>query len=142
MGNFKGPDYFNIESSLAEEEIMVRDSIREFVVDNILPVIEENYQNGTFPMELIPQLGELGVFGMTLPQEYGCAGMNNIAYGLVMQELERGDSGLRSFASVQSGLVMYPIYKFGSDEQREYWLPKLAKAEKIGCFGLTEPDYG
>jgi glutaryl-CoA dehydrogenase len=142
MGNFKSPDYFNIESSLAEEEIMVRDSIREFVVDNVLPVIEENYQNGTFPMELVSQLGELGVFGMTLPQEYGCAGMNNIAYGLVMQELERGDSGLRSFASVQSGLVMYPIYKFGSEEQREFWLPKLAKAEKIGCFGLTEPDYG
>jgi len=139
---FVGVDYFNIEDLLSEEEIMVRDSVRKFVDDNVIPVIEEHYQKGTFPMDLIPKLGELGVFGMTLPQKYGCAELNNVAYGLAMQELERGDSGVRSFASVQSALVMYPIYTFGSDEQKEKWLPELATGEKIGCFGLTEPDYG
>jgi glutaryl-CoA dehydrogenase len=139
---FVGVDYYNIEDLLTEEEILVRDSVRKFVDDNVIPVIEKHYQDGTFPMDLIPKLGELGVFGMTLPQKYGCAEMNNVAYGLAMQELERGDSGVRSFASVQSALVMYPIYTFGSEEQREKWLPKLAAGEKIGCFGLTEPDYG
>ncbi len=142
MEKFKDIDYFEIKHLLTEEELMVRDTVREFTEDKIIPVIEKNYREGTFPMDLIPQLGELGIFGMTLPQEYGCAGLNNVSYGLVMQELERGDSGVRSFASVQSGLVMYPIYTFGSEEQKKEWLPKLASGEKIGCFGLTEPDYG
>jgi len=142
LQKFVGVDYFNIEDLLTEEEILVRDSVRKFVDENVIPVIEEHYQKGTFPMDLIPKLGELGVFGMTFPQKYGCAEMNNVAYGLAMQELERGDSGVRSFASVQSALVMYPIYTFGSEEQKEKWLPQLAAGEKIGCFGLTEPDYG
>ena len=142
MQKFVGVDYFNIEDLLTEEEILVRDSVRKFVDENVIPIIEEHYQKGTFPMDLIPKLGELGVFGMTFPQKYGCAEMNNVAYGLAMQELERGDSGVRSFASVQSALVMYPIYTFGSEEQKEKWLPQLAAGEKIGCFGLTEPDYG
>lgn len=142
MEKFSGVDYFHFDSLLSEEELLVRNTVREFVDDKIIPIIEEKYREGVFPMELIPQLGELGVFGITLPEKYGCAGMNNVAYGLVMQELERGDSGVRSFASVQSGLVMYPIHEFGSEEQKDYWLPKLASGEKIGCFGLTEPDYG
>lgn len=142
MKKFEGVDYFNIDALLTEEERMIRDTVREFVDDEVIPIIEKNYREGTFPMELATKMGELGVFGMTLPQEYGCAGLNNVAYGLVMQELERGDSGVRSFASVQSGLVMYPIYTFGSEEQRKKWLPTLATGEKIGCFGLTEPDYG
>ena len=142
MNKFAGVDYFNIDSLLSEEERMVRDSVREFVDDQVIPTIEENYRNGTFPQEMVPKLAELGVFGITLPQKYGCAEMNNVAYGLAMQELERGDSGVRSFASVQSSLVMYPIYEFGSEEQKDFWLPKLAAGEKIGCFGLTEPDYG
>lgn len=142
MQKFVGVDYYNIEDLLSEEEILVRDSVRKFIDDNVIPVIEKHYQDGTFPMDLIPKLGELGVFGMTLPQKYGCAEMNNVAYGLAMQELERGDSGVRSFASVQSALVMYPIYTFGSEEQKEKWLPQLAAGQKIGCFGLTEPDYG
>jgi glutaryl-CoA dehydrogenase len=142
MNKFNGVDYFQIESLLSEEEILVRNSVREFVDHEIIPIIEEHYMQGSFPFSLVPKLAELGVFGPTLPQKYGCAGMNNVAYGLVMQELERGDSGVRSFASVQSGLVMYPIYTFGSEEQKDFWLPKLAAGEKIGCFGLTEPDYG
>jgi len=142
MNKFTGVDYFYFDSLLSEEELMVRNSVREFVNDKIIPIIEKKYREGLFPLELVSQMGELGIFGMTLPQKYGCAEMNNVAYGLVMQELERGDSGVRSFASVQSGLVMYPIYTFGSEEQRELWLPKLAGGEKIGCFGLTEPDYG
>jgi len=142
MNKFNGVDYFQIESLLSEEEILVRNSVREFVNHEIIPIIEEHYMQGSFPFSLVPKLAELGVFGPTLPQKYGCAGMNNVAYGLVMQELERGDSGVRSFASVQSGLVMYPIYTFGTEEQKEIWLPKLASGEKIGCFGLTEPDYG
>lgn len=142
MTSFKGVDYFNIESLLTEEEKMVRDSVRNFVEDQIIPSIEKHYQDSTFPAELIPKLAELGVFGITLPEKYGCANMNNVAYGLAMQELERGDSGVRSFASVQSSLVMYPIHEFGSEQHKDYWLPKLASGEKIGCFGLTEPDYG
>lgn len=142
MEKFKGVDYYNIESLFSEEEILVRNSVREFVEDEVIPIIEKHYREGTFPFDLVPKLGELGVFGLTLPQEYGCAGLNNVAYGLVMQELERGDSGVRSFASVQSGLVMYPIFTFGSEEQKKKWLPKLASGEMIGCFGLTEPDYG
>jgi len=138
----KPVDYYNIERSLNEEELLVRDSVRSFVDGEIIPIIEDNYQNAEFPLHLVLKLAELGVFGMTLPEKYGCANMNNVAYGLVNQELERGDSGVRSFVSVQNGLVMYPIYTFGSDQQKDKWLPKLATAEKIGCFGLTEPDYG
>jgi len=142
MQKFQGVDYYNIESLLSEEEIMIRNSVREFVSDVVIPIIEKHNRECTFPIDLVPKMGELGLFGTNLPQKYGCAELNNVAYGLVMQELERGDSGVRSFVSVQSALVMYPIYTFGSDEQKDFWLPKLAKGEKIGCFGLTEPDYG
>jgi glutaryl-CoA dehydrogenase len=142
MNKFTGADYYNLDDSLSSEELMIRDTIREFTDEQVLPVIEDHYMQGSFPMELVKQLGELGVFGMTLPKEYDCAELNNIVYGLVMQELERGDSGVRSFVSVQSGLVMYPIHEFGSEEQKKKWLPELAKGSLIGCFGLTEPDYG
>jgi glutaryl-CoA dehydrogenase len=127
---------------LSEEERAVRDTVRAWVDDNLIPVIGEHYLAGNFPKQLVPQMAELGLFGANLPEEYGCAGLNNVAYGLIMQELERGDSGLRSFASVQGALVMYPIYTFGSDEQKRRWLPKMASGDVIGCFGLTEPDYG
>ena len=142
MAKFQGVDYLNIDSLLSEEEILVRNTVREFVDDEVLPIIEKHNRAATFPIELAPKMGELGLMGATLPEEYGCAGLNNVSYGLMMQELERGDSGVRSFASVQSGLVMYPIFTFGSPVQKEQWLSKLAKAEKIGCFGLTEPDFG
>lgn len=142
MGKFTGVDYLNIDSLYSEDELLVRDTVREFVSGEIIPIIEEYNRKGEFPRHLIPKMAELGLFGSTLPQQYGCAEMNNVAYGLVMQELERGDSGIRSFASVQSALVMYPIFAFGSEEQKSFWLPKLASAEKIGCFGLTEPDFG
>lgn len=142
MPKFQGIDYYDTDSLLSEEEILVRNTVREFVDGNVLPIIEKHNRASTFPMDLVPKMGELGLLGSTLPSKFGCAEMNNVAYGLVMQELERGDSGIRSFASVQSALVMYPIYAFGSEEQKDYWLPKLARAEKIGCFGLTEPDYG
>lgn len=135
-------DYYNIESLLNEDEKMVRNSIRDFVDSKVLPIIEHCYQDNKFPVDLIPKMANLGLFGMTLPQKYGCAELNNVSYGLAMQELERGDSGVRSFVSVQSALVMYPIFKFGNETQKEFWLPKLAAGEKIGCFGLTEPDYG
>lgn len=139
---YQGVDYYQIDDLLTEEEKLIRNTIREFVDDKVLPIIEKHYREGTFPMDLIPSMAELGIFGATLPEKYGCANLNNVAYGLMMQELERGDSGVRSFASVQSALVMYPIYTFGTEEQKDYWLPKLAKCEKIGCFGLTEPDFG
>jgi len=142
MHKFLGVDYFDVESLLNEDEIMVRNSVREFVDSEIIPIIEKNYREDKFPIEIISKLAGMGLFGITLPQKYACAEMNNVAYGLVMQELERGDSGIRSFVSVQSSLVMYPIFTFGSEEQKDYWLPKLASGEKIGCFGLTEPDYG
>jgi glutaryl-CoA dehydrogenase len=142
MPKFQGVDYFALDGLLSEEEILVRNTVREYVEENILPVIESHNRAGTFPMHLIGQMAELGLFGATLPAAYGCAGMNNVAYGLVMQELERGDSGIRSFASVQSSLVMYPIFAYGSEEQKSRWLPRLAKGEAIGCFGLTEPDFG
>lgn len=142
MAQFQGVDYYMIDGLLSEEERMVRDTVRSFVDDEVLPIIEKHYREGTFPMPLVGKMAELSLFGATLPAKYGCAEMNNVAYGLVMQELERGDSGVRSFASVQSGLVMYPIFAFGSEEQKNQWLPALAKGEKIGCFGLTEPDYG
>ena len=135
-------DFYDIDSALSEEERAVRDSVRRFVDERVLPVIGDAYVQGRFPNELIPEMGELGVFGANLPEEYGCAGLNNVQYGLIMQELERGDSGVRSFASVQGALAMYPIYAFGSEEQKRRWLPPMAKGEVIGCFGLTEPDYG
>ena len=135
-------DFYNIDSVLSEDERAVRDSVRRFVDERVLPIIGTAYVEGRFPKELIPEMGELGVFGANLPEEYGCAGLNNVQYGLIMQELERGDSGVRSFASVQGALAMYPIYAFGSEEQKQQYLPKMATGEVIGCFGLTEPDYG
>jgi len=135
-------DLYNIDFALSEEERAIRDSIRQFVDEQVIPVIGKCYVEGRFPREIIPQMAELGVFGANLPEEYGCAGLSNVAYGLINQELERGDSGVRSFASVQGSLVMYPVYAFGSDEQKTHWLPKMASGEVIGCFGLTEPDYG
>jgi len=142
MSRFTETDYFNINELLTDEEKLVKDSVREFVKNEFNPIIEKHYQDSTFPIDLIPKLGALGLFGITMPEKYDCPNLNNVAYGLAMQELERGDSGLRSFASVQSSLVMYPIFTFGTEKQKEYWLPKLAKGEKIGCFGLTEPDFG
>jgi glutaryl-CoA dehydrogenase len=135
-------DFYNIDGVLSEEERAVRDSVRHFVNDRVLPIIGDAYVEGRFPRELIPEMGELGVFGANLPEEYGCAGLNNVQYGLIMQELERGDSGVRSFASVQGALAMYPIYAFGSEAQKQRWLPGMAKGTTIGCFGLTEPDFG
>ncbi len=131
----------DFDTLLTEEQRLVRDTVGDFVDERVLPIIEEAAWEGRFPRELVPGLAEMQVFGSTI-SEYGLPGLDNIAYGLIMQELERGDSGLRSFVSVQSGLVMYPIYAFGSKEQKDRWIPKLAKAEAIGCFGLTEPDFG
>lgn len=142
MARFQGVDYFDVDSLLSEEERMIRDTVREWVDDAVLPVIQEAYIERRFPRELIPQMAELGVFGANLPEEYGCAALNNVAYGLIMQELERADSGIRSFASVQGALCMYPIYAFGSEEQKRRYLPAMARGEVIGCFGLTEPDFG
>ena len=133
----KTPDFYDIESLLTEDERHVRDAVSRFVDDCVLPIIAECFEHERFPMELLPGMAELGLFGPTF-EGYGCPGLNNIAYGLIMQELERGDAGIRSFASVQSGLCMYPIHAFGSDEQKNRWLPKMAKAQAIGCFGLTE----
>ena len=141
MKSFKALDYYQVDGLLTEEERLIRDTIRSFVSEKVLPRIEKHYREGTFPKELVPQLAELGTLGSSL-QGYGCAGLGPVAYGLIMQELERGDSGLRSFVSVQGGLVMYPIHAFGSEEQKEKWLPAMARGEKIGCFGLTEPDFG
>jgi glutaryl-CoA dehydrogenase len=135
-------DFFDIDGSLSEDERAVRESVRRFVDERVLPIIGTCYVEGRFPKELVPALGELGVFGANLPESYGCAGLNNVAYGLIMQELERGDSGVRSFASVQGALAMYPIFAFGSEEQKRRYLPKMATGEIIGCFGLTEPDFG
>lgn len=135
-------DYYNIEELLTEDEKIVRNTTRNFVEKEVLPIISKHFEEGTFPLHLISKMGELGFFGSTLPQEYGCAGLNDVAYGLAMQELEKGDTAIRSFCSVQGGLCMYPIFEFGSEEQKKYWLPKMAKGEKIGCFGLTEPDIG
>jgi glutaryl-CoA dehydrogenase len=135
-------DFFDIDSALSEEERAIRDTIRRWVDERVLPLIGDCYVEGRFPKELVPEMAELGVFGANLPEQYGCAGLNNVSYGLIMQELERGDSGVRSFASVQGALVMYPIFAFGSEEQRQRYLPGMAKGEIIGCFGLTEPDFG
>jgi glutaryl-CoA dehydrogenase len=139
---FEGVDFYDVASLLSEEERAVRDTVRSWVDEKLLPVIGQHYLEGRFPLNLVPEMAQLGFFGANLPEEYGCAGLNNVAYGLIMQELERGDSGVRSFASVQGALVMYPIHAFGSEEQRKYWLPRMASGEVIGCFGLTEPDYG
>src|SRR6201998_4606124 len=141
MAGFAGVDFIDFDSQLNDEEKLVRQTARRFVDNEIIPIIEKHSREGTFPKHLVPQLGELGFFGANL-EGYGCAGMSNVEYGLLMQELERGDSGLRSFVSVQSALVMYPISAFGSDQQKEYWLPNVATGEKLGCFGLTEPDFG
>src|SRR5213596_1808991 len=139
---FKGVDFYRIDDLLSDEERMVRDTVRRFVDERVVPIIDKHFEEATFPSELIPEMAEMGLFGGTLPEEYGCANMNNVAYGLTMQELERGDSGLRSFVSVQGALCMYPIFAYGSEEQRMKWLPRMAKGEVIGCFGLTEPDHG
>jgi glutaryl-CoA dehydrogenase len=138
---FRGVDYYGVEALLSEDERQVRDAVRDWVEAEYLPILTEHHRGGTFPVHLLPKLGELGVFGATL-QGYGCAGLNHVAYGLIMQELERGDSGLRSAASVQSALVMYPIHAWGSEAQKERWLPALATGAQVGCFGLTEPDHG
>jgi glutaryl-CoA dehydrogenase len=138
---FQGFDFLELDRGFSEDELLVRRTARAFVDDNIIPIIESCFREGRFPRELVPLMGELGFFGATL-SGYGCAGMSNVEYGLVMQELERGDSGLRSFVSVQSALVMYPIFTFGSDEQKSAWLPALASGAKLGCFGLTEPGFG
>jgi glutaryl-CoA dehydrogenase len=138
---FQNVDFLHLDAGFSEDELLVRKTARDFVDDNLVPIIEDCFREGRFPRELVPVMGELGFFGANL-NGYGCAGMSNVEYGLVMQELERGDSGFRSFVSVQSALVMYPIYTFGSDEQKQTWLPALAKGEKLGCFGLTEPGFG
>ncbi len=141
MGKFRGVDYYEIEDLFDEQERMVRDTARAFVDEEVLPVIRMHHRAGTFPTALIPKMGALGFFGANL-KGYGCAGISNVAYGLMMQELERGDSAIRSCASVQGALVMYPIHAFGSETQKERWIPTLARGEAVGCFGLTEPDHG
>ena len=138
---FRGVDFIEFDALLSDDERLVRDTARSFIEDNLIPIIEECNRAGRFPRELVKSMADLGFFGASL-QGYGCAGMSNVEYGLVMQELERGDSGVRSFVSVQSALVMYPIYTFGSDEQKQQWLPALQSGEKLGCFGLTESDFG
>ena len=140
--SFQGVDFFDIDPSLTDDERAVRDTVRRWVDAEVIPIIGDAYIDGKFPLHLAPQMGALGLFGANLPAKYDCAELNNVAYGLIMQELERGDSGIRSFASVQGALVMYPIHAFGSEEQKQHWLPKMASGEVIGCFGLTEPDYG
>ncbi len=138
---FRGVDYLCVDSLFDEQELLVRQTARQFVDDRVLPLIRDCYRDARFPSELIPEMGRLGFLGANL-EGYGCAGMSNVEYGLIMQELERGDSGVRSFVSVQGALVMYPIYTFGSEEQKQKWLPRLQSGEAIGCFGLTEPDFG
>ncbi|NCO53169.1 MAG: acyl-CoA dehydrogenase [Deltaproteobacteria bacterium] len=135
-------DYMGLQALLTDEERLVRETARRFVNESVLPIIEDCAQTETFPKQLIKPMGELGFFGPNLPEEYGCAGLSNIAYGLLNYELERGDSGLRSFVSVQGSLVMYPVYAYGSAAQKNYWLPKMATGDVVGCFGLTEPDFG
>ena len=141
MQRFKGPDFFLTDELYSEEELMVRDSVRQWVSHELMPVIEEHSREGKFPKHLVPQLAEMGLLGASL-QGYGCAGLSATAYGLALQELERGDSGLRSFVSVQGSLCMYPIHAYASEAQKQHYLPKMAKGEMIGCFGLTEADYG
>src|SRR5438094_7367275 len=141
MSPFRGVDYLLIDSLFNEQELLVRQTARQFVEEKVLPIIRDCFRESRFPCELIPEMGRLGFFGANL-EGYGCAGMSNVEYGLIMQELERGDSGLRSFVSVQGALVMYPIYTYGSEEQKQRWLPKLQSGEAIGSFGLTEPGFG
>jgi glutaryl-CoA dehydrogenase len=142
MPRFTGVDFYEIDSLLQEDEKQIRDHVRDWVEERYLPLVEEAYEKAYFPTEVIAEVAEMGLLGATLPEKYGCAGVSPTAYGLAMQELERGDSGLRSFASVQGSLAMYPIYAYGNEEQRMKYLPKMAKGEWIGCFGLTEPDFG
>jgi len=142
MSQFRGVDFYQIDELLSDSERKVRDSVRDWVNKRVAPIVGEHFENATFPMNLIPEMADLGAFGSTLPEEYGGSAMDNISYGLIMQELERGDSSLRSFASVQGALVMYSIFAHGSEQQKRFWLPKLARGEKIGSFALTEPDAG
>src|SRR5262249_31221792 len=141
MGRFPGVDYMLVDSLLSEQELLVRQTARQFVDDRVLPIIRDCFREARFPRELVAEMARLGFLGANL-EGYGCAGMSNVEYGLLMQEIERGDSGLRSFVSVQGALVMYPILTFGSAEQKARWLPKLQSGEAIGCFGLTEPQFG
>src|SRR5258707_1004387 len=140
--NFTSPDYFNVDELLSEEQKMIRDTVRAYVKKEISPIIEDYAQRAEFPRQIVKQLGDLGCLGTSIPIEYGCSGLDYISYGLMMQELERGDSGVRSTASVQGSLVMFPIYEYGSEEQRKKYLPRLGSGEWLGCFGLTEPDHG
>jgi glutaryl-CoA dehydrogenase len=142
MTPYAGYDLYDVDSLLTPEERMIRATIRSFVEEKVLPIIEEHHEKATFPWELVPALAELGVFGANLPEKYGCANLGDVAYGLIIEELERGDSGLRSCVSVQGALVMFPIFTFGSEEQKDHWLPRLASGKAIGCFGLTEWDFG
>jgi glutaryl-CoA dehydrogenase len=141
MARFPGVDYLLIDSLFSEQELLVRQTARQFIEDRVIPIVRDCYRDGRFPTELIPEIGQLGFLGANL-EGYGCAGLSNLEYGLIMQEIERGDSGLRSFVSVQGALVMYPIYTYGSAEQKDRWLPKMQSGEAIGCFGLTEPGFG
>ncbi len=142
MKSFEGIDFFNIDSLLTKDELLIRNTVRDFVSNEVIPIIEKHYRDDNFPIQLVPKMADLGLLGTTFPEKYGCANLNYVSYGLIAQELERGDSGIRSFVSVQSSLVMYPILSFGSEEQKNKWLPQLASGNAIGCFGLTEPDYG
>ncbi len=141
MPSFPGVDFLDFDSLLSDDEKLARQTARQFADEEILPIIEQHNREGKFPLQLVPKMAELGLFGASL-KGYGCAGMSNVEYGLVMQEIERGDSAIRSFVSVQSALVMYPIYAFGSEAQKEKWLPLLQQGKAIGCFGLTEPQFG
>lgn len=138
---YEAPDFYDVDALLTDEERVISDTVRSFVDERVMPGIGKHFEDGTFPHELIPQMGELGLLGANL-DGYGCAGMGETAYGVICRELERGDSGIRSFVSVQGSLVMFPIHQFGSEEQKQRWLPRLAKGEAVGCFGLTEPDFG
>ena len=140
--NFQSPDYFNVDELLTDEHKLIRESVRNYVKKEISPIIEDYAQRAEFPQQIVKQMGDLGCFGPTVPEQYGGGGLDYISYGLMMQELERGDSGVRSTASVQGSLVMFPIYQYGSEEQRNKYLPKLASGEWLGCFGLTEPNHG
>src|SRR3984885_15863037 len=141
MSRFAGVDYLQIDSLFSEQELLVRQTARQFVEDRAIPLVRDCFREALFPRELIPEFGRLGFLGANL-EGYGCAGMSNVEYGLVMQELERVDSGIRSFVSVQGALVMYPILTYGSDSQKDRWLPLLQNGKAVGCFGLTEPDFG
>jgi glutaryl-CoA dehydrogenase len=141
MSRFQGTDFYHLDDSLPDETRLLRDTVREFVNREFMPVLQQNYRDGLFPAQIIPQLGELGLLGCNL-SGYGCAGLDNLCYGLINRELERGDSALRSFVSVQTSLVMYPVLNYGSETQRSKWLPDMATGRKVGCFGLTEPDFG